>query len=211
MSIFARIDQIERQMSSLETALNPTLKSASQGQSSVGSVSAQNASDFQSIMNNMTDGTRFDPAKAAAASATSYVPSASGSGSSSEFDSIIKEASAKYNVEPALIKAVIHQESAFNPQATSYCGAQGLMQLMPETAADLGVKNAYDPRENIMGGAKYLSQLKQMFNGDLTKTIAAYNAGPGNVQQYGGVPPFQETQNYVDKVLGYYQTEKVNA
>ena len=82
------------------------------------------------------------------------------------------------------------------------------MPLMPATAGDLGVKDAYDPRENIMGGTKYLSQLMDMFDGDLTKTIAAYNAGPGAVQHYGGVPPYAETQGYVDKVLGYYQEGK---
>ncbi|MGM9993044.1 MAG: lytic transglycosylase domain-containing protein [Candidatus Bruticola sp.] len=203
MSIFARIDQIERQMTSLENALDTKMSS----KSSAGSLNTpQDAASFQSMINSMTSGQRFDPA--AAAINSSSITGSNSSGDSAQFDSIIKEASEKYNVDPALIKAVIRQESAFNPQATSVCGAQGLMQLMPETASDLGVKNAYDPKENIMGGAKYLGQLLDMFNGDMTKTIAAYNAGPGSVQQYGGVPPYQETQNYVDKVLGYYQENK---
>ena len=203
MSIFARIDQIERQMTSLEYALDTRMSS----KSNVGNLtSPQDAASFQSMINSMTSGQRFDPS--AAAINSSSIPVGTGSGSPTQFDSIIKEASEKYHVDPALIKAVIKQESAFNPQATSVCGAQGLMQLMPETASDLGVKNAYDPKDNIMGGAKYLGQLMEMFNGDMTKTIAAYNAGPGSVQQYGGVPPYQETQNYVDKVLGYYQENK---
>ena len=83
-----------------------------------------------------------------------------------------------------------------------------MMQLMPETAAELGVKNAYDARDNIMGGTKYLSRLLDQFDGNMTKAIAAYNAGPGAVQQHGGVPPYPETQDYVDKVLGYYQQNK---
>lgn len=203
MSIFARIEQIENQMASIENAINGVGKANSTA-APKGTVSAQDAASFQSIIGSMTDGSRFNP------SSVGHTSSISGgvAGNSDKYDDIINEAAQKYNVEPALIKAVVRQESAFDPQATSYCGAQGLMQLMPETASDLGVKDAYDPRENIMGGAKYLSQLKTMFNGDLTKTIAAYNAGPGNVQSYGGVPPFQETQNYVDKVLGYYQENK---
>lgn len=82
------------------------------------------------------------------------------------------------------------------------------MQLMPGTAKDLGVANSFDPRENVMGGAKYLSQLMTMFDGNLTKVLAGYNAGPGNVQKYGGVPPFKETQDYVEKVLNNYSDFK---
>ena len=125
-----------------------------------------------------------------------------------EYQDYISKASAQYSVDPYLVAAVIECESNWNSEAESYRGAQGLMQLMPATAGDLGVKDAYDPRENIMGGTKYLSQLMDMFDGDLTKTIAAYNAGPGAVQHYGGVPPYAETQGYVDKVLGYYQEGK---
>lgn len=127
-----------------------------------------------------------------------------GTSGESQFDAYINQAGAKYGVDPNLLKAVIKQESAFNPNATSHCGAQGLMQLMPGTARDLGVQNAYDPAQNIDGGAKYISQLLKRFNGDLTKTIAGYNAGPGAVEQFGGVPPYEETQNYVTKVLNNY-------
>lgn len=125
-----------------------------------------------------------------------------------DYEAYVKQSSISHNLDPYLVCAVIKSESNWDPEAESNQGAQGLMQLMPETASDLGVKNAYDPKDNIMGGAKYLGQLMEMFNGDMTKTIAAYNAGPGSVQQYGGVPPYQETQNYVDKVLGYYQENK---
>lgn len=123
---------------------------------------------------------------------------------STKFDSMIQEAAQKYGVDPNLVKSVIKQESGFNPNARSGVGAQGLMQLMPGTARSLGVKNPMDPRQNIMGGTKYLSQQLKTFNGDVKKALAAYNAGPGNVKKYGGVPPFKETQNYVKNITADY-------
>lgn len=131
------------------------------------------------------------------------------SASPAQFDDFIKEASEKWNVDPSLVRAVIQQESAFNPNATSSCGAQGLMQLMPETARSLGVNNAYDARENILGGTRYLRGLLDRFKGDTRLALAAYNAGAGNVQKYGGVPPFAETQNYVAKIMSNYESMKV--
>ncbi|MEJ2680364.1 MAG: lytic transglycosylase domain-containing protein [Gammaproteobacteria bacterium] len=107
--------------------------------------------------------------------------------------------------DPALIKAVIHAESAFDPNATSRVGAQGLMQLMPATARSHGVTNSYNPEQNIMGGSKYLRYLMDKYDGNLSMVLAAYNAGEGRVRQYNGIPPFKETQNYVKKVIRLHQ------
>jgi len=118
-----------------------------------------------------------------------------------KYDSIISEMAQKYDVPFDLVKAVINAESSFNSSATSSTGAMGLMQLMPATAKWLGVNNAYNARDNIEGGAKYLSYLLDRFDGNLKLAVAGYNAGPGNVEKYKGIPPFQETQNYVKKIL----------
>lgn len=123
----------------------------------------------------------------------------------SQLNNIFKLASQRYGISEHLLKAVAKTESNFNPNATSRAGAMGVMQLMPDTAAYLGVSNAYDPEENIMGGAKYLAQLLHTYNNDISITLAAYNAGPGNVERYGGIPPFNETQHYVKKVLSYLE------
>ena len=112
----------------------------------------------------------------------------------------IAAAANQYAVDPALLRAVIHAESAFNPNAVSVKGAQGLMQLMPGTASDLGVANPFDAGQNIRGGAQYLAGLLRQFNGDARLATAAYDAGAQNVQKYNGVPPFDETQVYVDRV-----------
>lgn len=122
------------------------------------------------------------------------------------FADIIQEKAAKYNVDPALVKAVIQAESNFNPDVVSSAGAQGLMQLMPGTARSLGVADAFDPEQNIEGGVKFLRQLLDRFGGNTTLAVAAYNAGPGAVSKYNGIPPYNETQVYVKRVLGYYQS-----
>lgn len=124
--------------------------------------------------------------------------------SNSSFESLIQQASQKYGVDVDLVKAVIQNESAYDPTAISSAGAMGLMQLMPATAASLGVDNPLDPAQNIEGGVKLLRELLNQFGGNLSNTLAAYNAGPGAVQQYGGVPPYQETQTYVKRVLSTY-------
>ncbi len=115
----------------------------------------------------------------------------------------VHSAAEKYKLSPALILGVIKQESGFKPEARSGCGAQGLMQLMPGTAKTLGVKDSYNIEQNVDGGSKYLRQMLDRFDGDLKKAIAAYNAGPGNVAKYDGIPPFKETQAYVPAVLSH--------
>ncbi|MBP3542658.1 MAG: lytic transglycosylase domain-containing protein [Lachnospiraceae bacterium] len=133
-------------------------------------------------------------------------------------DDIFLKASETYQVPVNLIKAVAKTESNFDPNAVSCCGAQGVMQLMPSTAAGLGVTNPFDAEQNIMGGTKYLSQMMDLYDGDVKLALAAYNAGAGNVAKYGGVPPFKETQAYVERVMEYmgedldaplYQTKAV--
>ncbi len=121
-----------------------------------------------------------------------------------EIMSMIEETSAKYGVDPKLIKALIKQESGFNPTAKSKAGALGLMQLMPSTAKGLGVSDPLDAKQNIEGGVKYVKSLMDRFNGNIILALAAYNAGPNAVKKYDGVPPYKETQNYVKSILKNY-------
>ena len=123
---------------------------------------------------------------------------------SGDTNSLIKEAAARYQVDPRLVAAVAQTESGGNQEAVSPAGAVGVMQLMPETAAGLGV-NPYDKRQNIERGAKYLRQMMDTFGGDVQKAVAAYNAGPQAVKEYNGIPPYRETQDYVNKVLDIYR------
>jgi soluble lytic murein transglycosylase-like protein len=120
------------------------------------------------------------------------------------YGQLIHEKSQKYGVDPALVAAVIEQESRFKPRARSQVGARGLMQLMPRTGRWMGAQNLYDPEQNIDAGVRYIKYLNARFNGDLKKTIAAYNAGEGNVKRYQGVPPFRETRQYVKRVMRNY-------
>lgn len=152
----------------------------------------------------------YDASDAAAGTSTSDTTSASQSGEglecSAELDAIFDEAAEKYSVDAKFLKSIAKCESDFDPACVSHSGATGIMQLMPATAAELGVSDSYDPYQNIMGGAQYISELLDKYNGDTSLALAAYNAGSGNVAKYGGIPPFTETQNYVNKVLGYYNS-----
>jgi soluble lytic murein transglycosylase-like protein len=168
---FDRVEQIQAMLA----ALRP-----------IGAASAPAAS-FASSLQAATATTASTGAPAAGAVAGAATP----------FAGEIDAAAARHGIDPALLRGLIRQESNFDPNARSSAGAMGLCQLMPATAAGLGVTNPSDPVQNIEGGAKYLRQQLDRFGGDVTKALAAYNAGPGAVQRYGGVPPYAETQNYV--------------
>lgn len=145
-------------------------------------------------------------ASSASTAEVSYQPTVAAStegANSSEYEALIEQAAERNGLDPAVLHGLIEQESGFDPSATSSAGAAGLTQLMPGTASSLGVANPLDAAESIEGGARYLGELTTEFGGNTTEALAAYNAGPGAVQQYGGVPPYAETQSYVTKVLGY--------
>ncbi len=170
--------------------------------------SADTSSTSYGISGSASTGNTASSTGTTASSATggSYKTEASGLSCSAELDAIFNEAADKYGVDVKFLKAIAKCESDFSATCTSSSGAMGIMQLMPATAASLGVTNAYDPYQNIMGGAKYISEKLAQYNGDKSLALAAYNAGSGNVAKYGGIPPFKETQNYVTKVLAYYNS-----
>ncbi len=153
-----------------------------------------NTTDFATVLADTVDST---------SSSTPVVAASSIEYTDETLESIFQKASETYGVSVNLLKAIAKAESGFNQYATSKSGAMGIMQLMPSTAAGLGVSDAYDAEQNIMGGANLISQLLTKYNGDVSLALAAYNAGSGNVDKYGGIPPFTETQNYVSKILGY--------
>jgi soluble lytic murein transglycosylase-like protein len=152
--------------------------------------------------------TDFATALAAATSSpgSTGASSAGTASSSTPYDAAIEQAALRNGVDPAVLHGLIQQESGFDPNSQSSAGASGLTQLMPGTASSLGVANPLDPVESIEGGARYLGQLTKEFAGNTTEALAAYNAGPGAVRQYGGVPPYAETQSYVTKVMGYAES-----
>lgn len=155
-----------------------------------------------------SDPTGFADALGVASGSDTTAPVSSdttGSDSASTYSAAIDAAGQRYGVDPLLLQSVIQQESGFNPNATSSAGAQGLMQLMPSTSASLGVTDPYDPNQSIDAGARYLSTELNNYGGDTSLALAAYNAGGGAVSRYGGIPPYPETQNYVQSIMGHYQ------
>lgn len=166
----------------------------------------QSAQDFQKIleakMPEKPKDTPFADKIFSSNLASNHVSNSSGN---ADIDTLIEQYSAKNGLDSAFVKAVIKQESGFQPKVTSHCGAMGLMQLMPATASFLGVKDAYDPEQNIAGGTKYLKGLLDRFGGDKSLALAAYNAGPNAVAKYNGIPPYKETQNYVKNIMSMYQ------
>lgn len=164
------------------------------------SPSAATSTSFDQQLFQATD---VQAASTTAATASTGTSSTATGSDSVPYEQLIDSAAQKYGIDPAILKGLIKQESGFNPDAGSPAGAQGLTQLMPGTAAALGVTDVHDPAQSIDGGARYLRQQLDRFGGDYSKALAAYNAGPGAVQRYGGIPPYAETQNYVKSILAF--------
>lgn len=147
---------------------------------------------------------RTPPARKARPGVVAVMPHDTDPSRFRRFDTYIREASRLYAMPEPLIRAVIHVESYYDPRVVSHCGAQGLMQLMPETGRRMGVRDPFDPRQNILGGTRYLRYLANLFGGDIVLTIAGYHAGENAVTRYRGVPPYETTQRYVPAVLRHY-------
>ncbi|MDW5597005.1 lytic transglycosylase domain-containing protein [Conexibacter stalactiti] len=186
-----------------------------QAQSAAGSATPNFASVLAGSSAGLGGAIATAPAPFGVTPPASTVPVATGTGAlggePSAFDGLIVAAAQRHGLDPALLKGLIRAESNFDPNASSPAGAAGLVQLMPGTAASLGVADRLDPAQSIEGGAKYLRQQLDAFGGDVTKALAAYNAGPGAVTRYGGVPPYAETQAYVVKVQAYADEYRVAA
>jgi soluble lytic murein transglycosylase-like protein len=182
-AVMSRVSQLQAMLANGAPAAPPAATSTT-------------STSFSSALQSATTPTSIAP-QAAAATAASPTSTSSSLPAGTPYAAEITQAATANGVDPALLAGLVKQESGFNPNAGSGAGARGLTQLMPGTASGLGVTNILDPVQNLNGGAKYLKQQLDAFGGDVTKALAAYNAGPGAVQRFGGVPPYSETQNYV--------------
>jgi soluble lytic murein transglycosylase-like protein len=209
LAVTQRVQQLQAMIEQSRAVANGAVLSAS---ASSGAVAGEaQPSDFASALQAATSADLAPTSADASTADSSPTDTAGVSAQAGQYDALIEQAAERNGVEPALLQGLIQQESGFDPNAQSSAGASGLTQLMPGTAASLGVANPLDPAESIEGGARYLGQLMRQFSGNPTDALAAYNAGPGAVQQYGGVPPYAETQSYVSKVLGYAETFRASS
>lgn len=192
------ISSVEQRIKRLETMIEAAKPASPAAPQAVATTPASSAPAFVEMLGGVTPPPKVQPVvNTAKNQASSLMP-------------LIEKLCSDYKVDKNLVVAVIRQESGFNPNAVSPAGAKGLMQLMPATAKDLNVTNPFDPAQNLEGGIKYLSGLLQQYRGNIPLALSAYNAGPGKVAQYNGVPPFAETQTYVRKILAAYLAARSN-
>ncbi len=203
LATLQRMQQLQALIDSARQVSSGGVITTAGGSSASAQSAGAGATDFASALQAATSSDAASANAAGTAGVGTAGAGTAGAGLSgeSEYESLIEEAASRNGVDPAILHGLIEQESGFDPSATSSAGAAGLTQLMPGTASSLGVANPLDPAESIEGGARYLGQLMGQFGGNAEDALAAYNAGPGAVKQYGGVPPYSETQSYVTKVL----------
>jgi soluble lytic murein transglycosylase-like protein len=204
-AVLSRISQIEAMMNGGAAQAAAPVATAT---TSSDLTAAQNGASFAGAL---ASATGTGTANASASTLATPAAGASALPAGTPFAAQITASAKRNGIDPALLAGRIKQESGFNPHAGSAAGAQGLTQLMPGTARGLGVSNPFDPAQSIEGGARYLKQQLDHFGGDVARALAAYNAGPGAVQRYGGVPPYAETQNYVRRVQAYAAAFRSNA
>ncbi|MFD2705052.1 lytic transglycosylase domain-containing protein [Salibacterium lacus] len=190
--------------SSIFSSFQSYLEQEMTGSSSVPSSLDASTSRSSGLFLNPEDRSRYNAAANTAVPVNHTASSTASTPVSGDYDSMIQNSAERHNIDPDLVRAVIQQESSFDSNARSHAGAMGLMQLMPGTANYLNVSDPYNPAQNIEGGTKYLRQMLDKYDGDKSLALAAYNAGPGNVDQHNGIPPFSETQSYVPSVLSKY-------
>ncbi len=202
LAIVQRVQQLQALIESARQVASGALPTST----TATSASTQGSSaDFASALQAATTADAYSATGVVGATGLAE-PGVAASGGSGDYEALIEQAAARNGLDPAVLHGLIEQESGFDPSATSSAGAAGLTQLMPGTASSLGVANPLNAAESIEGGARYLGQLMTRFGGNTQDALAAYNAGPGAVEQYGGIPPYAETESYVSKVLDNAET-----